>query len=79
MLELVPLQGAAGGIVLIFGLISLAMTALWIYVAYWVYTDANDRGMDSATLWGVITFLTGLIGLVIYFLIREDKPQSAAY
>ena len=78
MFQLVPLQGGIG-IVLIFLLFSLAMTALWIYVAYWVYNDANDREMDSATLWGVITFLTGLIGLVIYFLIREDKPQSAGY
>jgi len=77
-MQLVPLQ-AELGILLIFLLFSLAMTALWIYVAYWVYNDANDREMDSATLWGVITFLTGLIGLVIYFLIREDKPQSAGY
>jgi len=78
MFQLVPLQGGIG-IVLIFLLFSLAMTALWIYVAYWVYNDANDREMDSATLWGIVTFLTGLIGLVIYFLIRDDKPQSAAY
>lgn len=78
MFQLVPLQ-AELGIILIFLLFSLAMTALWIYVAYWVYNDANDRGMDSATLWGVITFLTGLIGLVIYFLIREDKVESAGY
>ena len=47
-MQLVPLQA---GFLLVFLLFGLALTALWVWVSYWVYNDATDRGMDSATPW----------------------------
>ena len=55
-------------------LISLASIALWVFICVWVYRDANARGMDNATLWVVITILTGLLGLIIYLIVRPAKP-----
>ncbi|MBO4246841.1 PLDc N-terminal domain-containing protein [Halomicrobium sp. IBSBa] len=72
---MVPLQA---GFFLVFLLFGLAITALWVWVSYWVYTDATDRGMDTATLWAVVTFVGGVIGLLIYILVREDSSASQA-
>ena len=41
-----------------------------IALAVWVYKDATKRGMDNAVLLTVVTALTGLIGLLIYLLMR---------
>lgn len=72
MFQLVPLQGFGIAFFLIFLLVGLAMFALWLWVSYWVYQDAEDRGMDSATLWAVVTFVAGVFGLIAYLLVRED-------
>ena len=41
-----------------------------IALAVWVYKDAKKRGMENAVLLTVVTALTGLIGLLIYLLMR---------
>lgn len=70
MLQFVPLQA---GIVLLVGLLfALGLLALWLYVTYWVYTDATDRGMDPAALWALVTFLVGPLGAGIYLVVREE-------
>lgn len=53
-------------------LLFVVATALWIYASYWVYNDANRRGSDHALAWGIGVFLIGLIGLVLYFVVRSD-------
>ena len=58
--------GCIGGA--IGGLIGLAIA---IGLTYFVYTDAKKRGMDNPALWAVLTFFTGLIGLIIYLLVRK--------
>lgn len=51
--------------------IGLVAFAIWAYAAYWVYKDAESQG-ESGVMWGAIVFLTGLLGLAVYFLaIRE--------
>ncbi len=47
-----------------------------IALAVWVYKDATKRGMDNAVLLTVVTALTGLIGLLIYLLMRPKTPTS---
>lgn len=47
---------------------------LWIIIAIWVYRDAEQRGMSGA-LWLLIVIFTGLIGLIIYIVVRSDRPQ----
>lgn len=44
----------------------------WIWVMVWVYRDAESRQM-SGVLWVVIVFLLGIIGLIIYLVVRDPK------
>ena len=75
MLGIAPtlLQMPGGAELIVIGglLVSLLFFLIWVALAYWVYKDANKRNMDNAILWAAITFLLGLIGLVIYLLVRE--------
>jgi len=70
-----PLLQVPGGpelvIIGIILLIFLGTFALGVGLAYWVYRDANRRNMDNAALWGVVTFVLNIFGLVIYLLVRE--------
>ena len=52
----------------------LVCLAIDIYIAYWVYTDAQKRGMNGV-LWGILSFLTCPIATVIYFIMR--KPAQS--
>lgn len=44
--------------------------ALWIVFVVYVYKDSKARGMDNAVLLTIVTAITGLLGLVIYLLMR---------
>lgn len=64
--------GAAGALIggtcgCIGGLIGLA---IWIFLVVYVYKDAKARGMDNAVLLTIVTAITGLLGLIIYLLMR---------
>jgi ABC-type tungstate transport system substrate-binding protein len=41
-----------------------------VAIFLWVKNDATARGMENPILWPVIVLFTGLIGLVIYLIIR---------
>lgn len=52
---------------------------IWLVIgfvlAYFVYKDAKrsrKKGM-TPTMWAIIVFLTGLIGLVVYLLMKNAK------
>lgn len=45
-----------------------------VAIGIWVYKDANKRGM-SGVMWLLIVMVAGLVGLIIYFLVRNDHPQ----
>jgi hypothetical protein len=70
--------GAAGALIggtcgCIGGLIGLA---IWIFLVVYVYRDAKARGMDNAVLLTVLTAFTGLLGFIIYLLMRpKTKVQ----
>ena len=49
--------------------------AIQIALAVWVYKDATKRGMENAVLLTVVTALTGLLGLLIYLLMRPKTPN----
>jgi hypothetical protein len=64
---------ACGGMAVIFviiAVISIISTIVWIFVLIWVAKDANARGMDNSVLWVVLVFFLGVIGLVIYLVVR---------
>ena len=65
---------AACGCLGFFGLIIVGVIALNIALLVWVAKDAKNRGMDNAVLWLILVALTGVIGLIIYILVR---PQGS--
>jgi hypothetical protein len=53
---------------------------IWIVLAIWVYKDAEKRG-GSGALWLIIVILTGIIGLIIWLVVRPPiggHPQQKA-
>jgi hypothetical protein len=54
-------------------LIILLPFIIFILIAVWVYKDAEKRGM-SGILWFLIVWLLGIIGLIIYLIVRKSHP-----
>ena len=48
---------------------------LWILVSVWVYKDAQKRD-KSGVLWMIIVILLGVIGFIIWLLVRGEVPKS---
>ncbi len=48
---------------------------LWILVAVWVYKDAQKRDKNGV-LWIIIVILLGIIGFIIWLLVRGEIPTS---
>lgn len=63
---------AACGCLGFFGVIIVAFIALNIALLVWVAKDAKNRGMDNAVLWMILVMITGVIGFVIYILVRPQ-------
>lgn len=53
--------------------IMAAIFLVAILLAVWVYRDAEKRG-ESGVLWLIIVLITGIIGLIIWLIVRGDKP-----
>ncbi|GEM_PF-1233340 len=45
-----------------------------ILLAVWAYKDAQKRNMDNPIIWFLIVFFLGLIGLIIYLVVRPKEP-----
>lgn len=56
-------------------LFGVALLIIWIAVLVWVYRDAERRGMNGF-LWTLLVFIGNLVGLLIYLIIRNDRPQE---
>jgi len=50
----------------------IALFAINIAILVWVARDAKARGMDSAILWMLLVMFTGIIGLIVYLLVRPQ-------
>jgi len=71
LLQSLPLQDAlltSGICLLVIGGLVLSLL-----IAIWVYRDAESRGM-SGVLWLIVVLVAGLIGLLIYLIVRGDHP-----
>jgi hypothetical protein len=51
-------------------LIIIVALAVQIAIAVWVYRDAKSRGMENAMLLTIVTLFTGVLGLILYLLMR---------
>lgn len=63
---------AACGCLGFFGFVIIAFIAINIALLVWVAKDAKNRGMDNSVLWMILVMLTGIIGLIIYILVRPQ-------
>lgn len=48
---------------------------VWIILAVWVYKDAKKRG-ENAVLWLLVVLLTGIIGLIVYLIVRKGERKE---
>jgi hypothetical protein len=55
-----------------FGVAFLIALCLSSALAYFMYSDAKARG-EKAVLWGIVGFFGGLLGLLVWFIIRPEK------
>lgn len=51
---------------------------VWLLIAIWVYKDAEKRG-KSGVLWLIIVLFLGIIGLIIWLVVRGEKEKSSRH
>jgi H+/Cl- antiporter ClcA len=49
---------------------------IWIGVSIWVYKDAKKRGEDSPIIWLLVTLFGGLVGLIVWLVVRPPIGGS---
>lgn len=64
------------GIAGILCLIPIVWFIIAILLCIWVYRDAESRGMSGA-LWLIIVIITGILGLIVYLVVRKEKKSEA--
>jgi hypothetical protein len=77
LLAIIPNASAQAELFLFGGLfcaIWVVFFIVWLMVALWVYRDAESKGQSGA-LWLLLVLLTGLIGLIIYLIVRSGWPE----
>ncbi len=52
--------------------IAIAFAVMWLLIGVLVYEDAESRGMTGIG-WFLVVLILGLIGLIIYFVVRKDR------
>jgi len=55
----------------------IAIFVVSILIAIWVYRDAETRGMNGV-LWLIVVLIAGIVGLIIYLVVRSDHPVRPA-
>jgi hypothetical protein len=57
----------------------LTCVLIWFVIAIlicvWVYRDAESRGM-SGVLWLIVVLILGIIGLIVYLIVRKPKAMA---
>lgn len=57
-------------------LIPIIWFIISILLCIWVYRDAESRGMGGV-LWLIVVLIAGIIGLIIYLVVRKPKTGSS--
>lgn len=61
--------------IILSGLISIASIACWILLGVWTYRDAQNKGMVGILWTAVVLLVPGMIGLIIYLIVRMDNNK----
>jgi hypothetical protein len=59
-------------------ILSLIPLIINLALMFWVGKDAKSRDMENRGLWMFFTFLTGIIGWIVYLLVRPKTDLSPA-
>jgi len=62
-----------GGVACI--VLGIVMFIVWIVLGIWVYKDAEKRGANGV-MWLIVVILLGIIGLIIYLVVRPKMPAA---
>ncbi|MGA1820789.1 MAG: hypothetical protein ACMUHU_07270 [Thermoplasmatota archaeon] len=65
--------GAVAVMCLLYACFTFLPFIVILILAIWVHSDAKNNGVDNAFLWAVVVFFTGIVGLIIYFLVIKPK------
>ena len=57
------------------GLAIIAAILTEVFLCLWIHRDAKNHGVD-ATMWTVIVFFTGIIGIILYFAIGRKQTKT---
>ena len=69
--------GTVMGFIFAFAIIIILIAMLFqLLLAWLVYKDANDNHDPNATLWAMIVFLSGIMGIIIYLLVKSRSPKK---
>jgi len=60
-------------------IIGFITSIIWIVIAIWVHRDARARGDINGGLWLLMVLITGIIGLMIWLLIRPPIQKAMDY
>ena len=75
ILSIIAKQAWLFGMGLLFCLIPLVWFIIGILLCIWVYRDAESRGMNGV-LWLIVVLIAGIIGVIIYLIVRKDNTAS---
>ncbi len=76
-----PYSGDTSGLGLLLGgycIFLVVMLIIDILILVWVYKDAKKRGANGA-LWIIIILFTGIIGLIIWLVVRPPIQPPMPY
>lgn len=49
---------------------------IWLAISIWVYKDAKKRGEDSPIIWLLVNLFGGLVGLIVWLVVRPPIGGS---
>ena len=55
-------------------LVGILPFIIWIIIGIWMYKDAKKRD-ENAVLWLIVGLVAGLIGLIIWFVVRPSMDE----
>lgn len=58
----------------VFCVIWLVSLIIWIAIGVWMYKDAKKRD-ENAVLWLIVGLLLGIIGVIIWLIVRPDMSE----
>ncbi|MFQ6097293.1 MAG: hypothetical protein ACE5O2_06145 [Armatimonadota bacterium] len=79
-MQATPSPDASVGIAMLLGFLCIGIVslAIVIWVAIWIYRDAESRG-QSGVLWCVLWLIFGLIPLIVWLIIRNNYPVGGGW